>query len=144
MDQKPWVNPLEKWQFLDFFKFLFLQHRKAFFRSRISQKTFFWPILPKKKKLEKWPFLDKNHRLTPLEKCELLDLLDFLFLQRGKPWHKLPKKKRFKKWPFLAHTMGQPLWKNVNFSNFKLFFIAQKGAFSFQNIVKDIFLAYIA
>ena len=47
---KPWVNPLEKSQFFDFFNFLFLYPRKAFFRSRISQKTFAWPILPKKKK----------------------------------------------------------------------------------------------
>ena len=47
--------------------FLFLQPRKAFFRFRISQKTFTWPILPKKK-VKKWPFLDKNHGLTPFLK----------------------------------------------------------------------------
>ena len=33
---KPWVNPLEKCQLFDFFNFLFLKPRKAFFRSRIS------------------------------------------------------------------------------------------------------------
>ena len=26
--------------------------------------------MPKKRKLEKWPFLDQNHGLTPLEKCQ--------------------------------------------------------------------------
>ena len=33
---KPWVNPLEKCQFFDFWNFLFLLPRKAFFQSRIS------------------------------------------------------------------------------------------------------------
>ena len=26
--------------------------------------------MPEKKKSEKWPFLDQNHGLTPLEKCQ--------------------------------------------------------------------------
>ena len=34
----------------------------------------------KKKNLEKWQFLDQNHRLTRLEKCQLFDFLNFLFL----------------------------------------------------------------
>ena len=42
-------------------------------------KEIFWAILPKKKKLEKWPFLDQNHGLTPLEKCQFFDFLNFLF-----------------------------------------------------------------
>ena len=33
-----------------------------------------------KKKLEKWPFFDQNHGLTPLEKCQFFDFLNFLFL----------------------------------------------------------------
>ena len=33
---KPWVNPLQERQFLDFLNFLFLQPRKAFSRFRIS------------------------------------------------------------------------------------------------------------
>ena len=77
---KPSAHPLEKCQFIDFLNFLFLYPRKGFFRSKISLKKFSWPILPKKKKLEKWPFLDQNHGLTPLEKCQFLDFLDFLFL----------------------------------------------------------------
>ena len=31
------------------------------------------------KKLKKWPFLDQNHGLTPLEKCQFFDFLNFLF-----------------------------------------------------------------
>ena len=61
---------MEKWQFFDFLNFLFLLPRKAFFRSRISQKTFSYTVLPSKKKLGKWPFLSKNHGITPLEKWQ--------------------------------------------------------------------------
>ena len=35
--------------------------------------------MPKKKKLKKWPFLDQNHEVTPLEKCQFFDILHFFF-----------------------------------------------------------------
>ena len=34
----------------------------------------------KKKKVEKWPILDQNNGITPLEKCQFLDFFNFLFL----------------------------------------------------------------
>ena len=37
-----------------------------------------------KKKLEKWPFLDQNDGLTPLEKCQVFDFLNFFLLYRRK------------------------------------------------------------
>ena len=41
--------------------------------------------------------------------------------------------------------IGPKPWKKVNFSTFELLlFIVHKGDFSFQNIVKDFFLSYIA
>ena len=46
LEQNHGLTTLEKCQFFDFLSFLFLQPRKAFFRSRISQNTFFQPILP--------------------------------------------------------------------------------------------------
>ena len=84
LDKNHGLTPLEKSHFFDFFNFVFLQPRKALFRSRISYKTFAWPILPEKRKLEKWPFLDENHGLTPLEKCQFFDFFNFLFLQPTK------------------------------------------------------------
>ena len=42
---------------------------------------FSWPIFQKKKKFEKWPFLDQNHGLTRLEKCQFFDFWNFLFLK---------------------------------------------------------------
>ena len=77
---KPWVNLFVKMPIFNFLNFSFLKPRKAFFRSKILQNTFFWPILPKKRKLKKWPFLDQNHELTSLEKWQFFDFLKFLFL----------------------------------------------------------------
>ena len=67
LDQNHGLTPFEKCEFFDFLIFLFLQSKKAFFRSRISQNTFSFSISRKKKKLEKWPFLDQNHGITLLE-----------------------------------------------------------------------------
>ena len=41
------LTPLEKSQFFNLLNFFFLQPKKAFFRSRKSQNTFSWPLLPK-------------------------------------------------------------------------------------------------
>ena len=51
--RKLWVNPFEK---------------------NFNFSTF------SKEKVEKWAFLDQNHGLTPLEKCQFFDFLNFLFL----------------------------------------------------------------
>ena len=72
------LTPLEKCQFFDFLNFLFLSPRKAFFSFQDIVKTFSWPILPKKK-WEKKLFLEQNHGLTAVEKCQFLDCLNFLF-----------------------------------------------------------------
>ena len=72
------LTPLKKCQFFYFLNFLFLWPKKAFFRSRISENTFSWAILPKKEKLEKWPFLDQRHGLTPLEKMSIFRLFELV------------------------------------------------------------------
>ena len=46
---KPSVNPFGKMSTFRLFEVLVFLPRKAFFRSRISLKTFSWPILAKKK-----------------------------------------------------------------------------------------------
>ena len=94
LDQNHGLTPLEKCQFFDFLNLLFLQPKKPFFRSRKSQKTFSQPILLKKKKLEKAPFLNQNDGLTPLEKCQFFDLLNFLFLWFRKRFFVLEYRKR--------------------------------------------------
>ena len=125
-DQNHGLTPLEKSQFFDFLNFFFFWFRKAFFRFRILQNTFSWPILPKKKRDRKRLFLDQNHGLTPLEKSQFFDFLNFVFLWARKAffrsriykhtfsWPITPKKKRWKNGHFLTKT----LWKNLNFSTF--------------------------
>ena len=81
---KAWVNPFGKgYIFLHFSNFLFLQPRKAFFILEY-RKIHFPSLYCPKKKLDKWPFLDQNHGLTRLEKCQFLDFLNLLFLQPRK------------------------------------------------------------
>ena len=80
LDQNYGLTPLQKCQFFDFWNVLFLLPRKALFRSRISSNSFSLPIQRKKKGLEKWPYLDQNHGLTPLQNCQFFDLWNFLFL----------------------------------------------------------------
>ena len=140
------------------FKLLVFIAQKALFGSRISLKTFSRPILPRKKGLEKWPFLGQNHLLTPLKKCQFFDFFNFLFLELRKAffgsrislktfsWPILPRKKRVGKMAISGpNPWVNPFGKMSIFRLFKLLvFIAQNGVFWFQNIVKDILLAYIA
>ena len=77
---KPWVNPFGKnvnFRLIELLCFYSLGTR--FFCSRMSYKAFSWPLLTKKKKVEKWPFLDQNHGLTPLEKYQFFDFFNSLF-----------------------------------------------------------------
>ena len=76
---KLWVNPFGRMSIFLLFELLNFIVKKGFFPSRILLKTFSWPILPKKK-LQKWTFLDQNNGLTPLQKSQFFDFLNFLFL----------------------------------------------------------------
>ena len=78
LDQTHGLTRLEKCQFFDFLNFLFLWLKKAFFVPEYHKRHFIG-VYCLKKKLVKWPFLDQNHGLTPLEKCQFFDLLFFLF-----------------------------------------------------------------
>ena len=112
LDQNHGLTPLEKCQFFDFFNFFFLQPRNAFFRSRISYKTFAWPILPEKRKLEKWPFLDQNHGLTPLKKVDFSTFLTSCFYSLERPFFVLEYRKIHL--PGL-HWVKKQSWKNGHF-----------------------------
>ena len=127
---KPWVNVFGKKSIFRLLNFLLFWPKKAFFRSKISQNTFSQSIIRKKKKLEKWPFLDQNHGLTSFEKCQFFDFLNFLFLQPRKAffrsrisqntfsWSIMRKKKVLKMAVFGPKPWVNPFGKNVNFSTF--------------------------
>ena len=79
LDQKKKLTPLEKNQFFDFKTSCFYSLERLFFGLGYRHRHF--PCLYcLKKKLEKWSFLDKNHGLTPLKKCQFFDFLNLLFI----------------------------------------------------------------
>ena len=75
------LTPLQKSQFFDCLNFFyFIAYKGVLFVLEYRKRYFPGLIFLKKKKLEKWQFLDQNHGLTPLEKCQFFDFLNFLFL----------------------------------------------------------------
>ena len=70
---------LEKCQFLHFLNFFFYNLERRFFVLEY-RKRHFPSLYCKKRKLEKWPFLDQNRGLTPLGKCQFFDFFNLLFL----------------------------------------------------------------
>ena len=133
LDQNHGLTALEKCQFFDFLNFLFLYPRNELFRSRISYKTFCWPILTKKELLHIWPLLDQNQGLTPSKKCQFFDFLNFLVLLPRKAlfsfrislktfsWPILPKKKKLEKLPFLDKNDGLTALEKCQFFDFLKF-----------------------
>ena len=102
------------------------------------RKTHFPGLYCLKKKLEKWPFLDQDHGLTPLEKSHFFDFLNFLFLRRRKSffcsrisyntffWPIFPKKS-FEKWPlFDQNHRLTPLEKSHFFDFLNFLFLLPK------------------
>ena len=72
-------TPLEKSQFFDFSASCFYSIERRFFALE-KRKTHFTGLDCFKKKTEKWPILDQNHGLTPLEKSQFSDFFNILFL----------------------------------------------------------------
>ena len=81
---KPWVKHFGKMSIFRLFKRFVFEAQKGVFSFQNIVKDIFLAYITSKKKLEKWPFLHQNHGLTPLEKCQFFDLLNFLFLQARK------------------------------------------------------------
>ena len=154
---KPWVNPFREMLIFRRFELLvFIAQKNQFFVLEYHE-IHFPTLYCEKKKLEKWPFLDQNHGLTPLEKCQFFDFLNFLFFIAQKSVFSFQNiikdiflsynagKKKFKMAIFGPKPWVNPFGKMSTFRLFELLgFRAQKSVFSFWNIIKDIFLAYIA
>ena len=78
------LTPLEKSHFFVFLNFFFTAQKGVFFVLEYRKTHFGGLFWKKKKKLSKNPFLSKNHGLTPLEKWQFFDFLNYLFLQPRK------------------------------------------------------------
>ena len=102
---KLWVNPFGKISIVRLFEPVVFIRQKGVFLFWNIVKHIFLAYIGKKKDMEKWPFFDQNHGLTPLEKAQFFDFLNVLFLQPRKTvfrskislntcsWLILPKKK---------------------------------------------------
>ena len=83
---KAWVKRFGKMSIFELFELLvFIAQKSVFSFQNIGKGLFLW-LYCLKKKLDKWPFLDETDGLTPLEKCQFLDFLNFLVLQPRKPF----------------------------------------------------------
>ena len=74
------VNPFAKMSVFRLFKLYFYRLQRRFFDVEYRKRHFPSRYCVKKKKLEKAPFLDQNHGLIPLKKCQFFEFLKFLFL----------------------------------------------------------------
>ena len=155
---KPWVNPFGKMSIFPLLELVLFIAQKDVFSFQNIVKDVFRACIAQKKNLEKWPFLDQNHGLTPQEKCQFFDFLNFLFLQPRMAFFSFSNivkdiflayiaynKKDGKMVIFRSKPWVNSFGKMSIFRLFELLVcIAQKGFFSFQNIVTDICLDYIA
>ena len=83
--RKASVKPLWKsLNFLTFWTFCVYSVEKRVFVPEYRKRHFPGLYCLEKKKLEKWPFLDQNRGLTPLEKSQFFDFLSILFLEPKK------------------------------------------------------------
>ena len=80
----------------------------------------------KKKKLEKWPFLDQNYGLTPLKKCNFSTFHSSCFYSLERRFFDVEYRKRhfpclywlkkkLKKWPFLELNHGLTTFEKYQF-----------------------------
>ena len=83
LNQNHGLTPLKKCQFFNFLNCFFYSLKRLFFGLKCRKRNFPFLYCQKNKKqnLEKYPFLNQKNGLTPLEKCQFFDFLNFLFLQ---------------------------------------------------------------
>ena len=77
---KPWVNPFEKMSIIPpFLSSCFYSLERRFFVLEYHKTHFPGLYYLKKNNLENSPFLEQKHGLTPFEKYQFFDFLNFLF-----------------------------------------------------------------
>ena len=138
---KPWVNTFGKMSIFRLFELLVFIAQKGFFALYNIVKDIFLAYIGFKKKMEKWPFLDQNHGISPQERCQFFDFLNFLFLQPRKRFFVLEYRKRhflglywlkkkLEKWPFLDQDHGLTPLGKCQFFDFLIFlFLEPRKAF---------------
>ena len=131
------------------------QSKRLHFLSRTSPNPFSRCILHINNSWKNVNFFDKNHALTPLEKCKfgffvktiLFQPKGLHFLSRTSPntfsriWSILHINKRWKDVHLLSKTMDYPFWKNDNFAAFlNRCFCLENASFSFQTYTDPFYI----
>ena len=110
---KPWVNPFGKMSIFRLLELLvFIAQKGVFLILKYRKRHFPGLYGLRKKHLEKWPFLDQIQGLTPLEKCQFYDFLNFLFFTASKRVFSL---QNIVKDIFLPFITKKKSWKNGHF-----------------------------
>ena len=155
---KPWVNPFGKMSIFRLFELVVFIAQKGVFFVLEYRKRHFPGLYRLKKKVGKRAIFGPKPWVNPFGKMSIFRLFELVvFIAQKGVFFVLEYRKRhfpglycLKKKVGKMAIFGPKPWVNPfgKMSIFRLFelvvFIAQKGVFSFQNIVKDIFLAYIA
>ena len=77
---KPWTKSFGKISIFRLFQLLVFTALKGVFLFKNIVKHIFLACIAKNKNVQKWPILDINCGLTPLEKSQFFDFFNFLFL----------------------------------------------------------------
>ena len=151
---KPWVNPFGKMSIFRLFEILDFIEQKVIFLLQNIEKDIFLAYIAYKKKVGKMATFRLKPWVNSFGKMSIFRLLELpVFIAQKVAF----SRKRYFPGLYCLKTKVEKMaifkqkpWVNPfgKISIFRLFelvvFIAQKGVFSLQNIVKDIFLAYIA
>ena len=155
---KPWVNSFGKMSLLRLFQLLVFITWKGLYSFQNIVKDIFLAYFALKKKVRRMAILIPKSWVDPFGKMSIFDFFNFLFSYPRKAFicSRISSKKLIsslfclkKKVRKIAILIPKP-WVNPfgKMSLFRLFqlvvFITWKGIYSFQNIVKDIFLANFA
>ena len=154
---KIWVNPFEKMSIFRLFElFVFIAQKGVFFVLEY-RKRHFAGLYCLKRKVAIMAIFGPKLQVNPFAKMSIFRLVElFVFIAQKGVFFVLEYRKRHfaglyclkrkfaKMVIFGAKPWVNPFGKMSIFQGFELFvFKAYKGVFSFQNMVKDIFLAYI-
>ena len=114
---KPWTNPFGEISIFRLFElFVFIAQKGVFLLQNITKHIFLTQIVLKKR--EKWPILDQNHGLSPLDKSQFFDFFNLLvflsqkgvFLLQNILKHiflaQIPKTRKMEKWLILDQNHG--------------------------------------
>ena len=91
---KPWVTPLEKCQFFDFWTSCFYSPERRFFVQEYRKRHFPGLCCLRNKTCKKWPFLDQNHGLRLCKNVNFSTFWTFCFYSLERRFFVLEYRKR--------------------------------------------------